>query len=190
MTAQPDIETPLPKVTDLSLEPVSRVEWLHRSQLSANDYNPNHVAIPELELLLVSILADGWTQPIVCLPDLTIVDGFHRWRLASDPRLEARYCGMVPVVRVQLDPVHRRMSTIRHNRARGTHGIIPMAKIVTEMIQDGIAPDAIREGLGMEEEELSRLATTVGLPELAGNLDFTKEWMPGTKQSQTIRRVK
>ena len=183
MTAQPAI--------DITAEPVSRVEWLHRSQLSANDYNPNHVAPPELDLLLVSILADGWTQPIVCLPDLTIVDGFHRWTLAADPRMEARYHGMVPVVRVQLDPIHRRMSTIRHNRARGIHGIIPMAKIVTQMIEEGVKPDDIQIGLGMEDEELSRLATHIGLPELAGALDFTKEWTPGKKPAAAkIQRVK
>jgi ParB-like chromosome segregation protein Spo0J len=166
---------------DLSLEPVSRVEWLHRSQLTANDYNPNHVAPPELELLLVSILADGWTQPIVTLPDLVIVDGFHRWELAAHPLMEARYGGMVPVVRIQLDPVHRRMSTIRHNRARGQHAILPMAEIVTAMLKEGIAPTAIQEGLGMEDEELSRLATHVGMPELGGSFEFTKEWTPGTK---------
>jgi len=179
MTSAPATESP--QITDFSFQPVSRVEWVHRSELKANDYNPNHVAPPELDLLLVSILADGWTQPIVTLPDLTIVDGFHRWTLAGDPRMEALYGGFVPVVRIQLDPVHSRMSTIRHNRARGIHGILPMAKIVTQMIQEGIAPEAILEGLGMEDEELSRLATQVGMPELAGTMGFTKEWTPGKK---------
>jgi ParB-like chromosome segregation protein Spo0J len=166
---------------DPSKEPVSCIEWLLRSKLSANDYNPNHVSPPELELLLVSILADGLTQPIVTLPDLVIVDGFHRWQLSADPRMEVRYHGMVPVARIALDPVHRRMSTVRHNRARGVHGITPMARIVTQMIRDGVAVEDIQRGLGMENEEVSRLSTSVGMPELGATADFTPGWQPGVK---------
>jgi ParB-like chromosome segregation protein Spo0J len=169
------------------------VEWLHRLNLSANDYNPNHVAPPERELLIVSILADGWTQPIVALPDLTIVDGFHRWEVSADPRLEARYQGFVPVVRVDFDPLHSRMSTIRHNRARGIHGVLPMSEIVGRMLKDGIAAKDIMAGLGMEGEEISRLASNVGMPELAATIDFTAEWVPRPKTAKRVlpaRRLK
>jgi hypothetical protein len=87
--------------------------------------------------------------------------------------MEARYHGMVPVVRIALDPVHRHMSAVRHNRARGVHGITPMARIVTQMIRDGVAVEDIQRGLGMENEEVSRLATSVGMPELGATADFT-----------------
>src|SRR5882724_5432350 len=101
---------------DLAKEPVSRVQWVLRDKLIPNSYNPNKVAPPELELLIVSIMEDGFTQPIVINPDFTIVDGFHRYTVSGDLRLLKLYGGMVPVVIVQLDPVHRMMSTIRHNR--------------------------------------------------------------------------
>jgi ParB-like chromosome segregation protein Spo0J len=167
---------------DMNTDPVSHVEWVDRSTLNANDYNPNRVAPPELELLILSILEDGWTQPIVILPDGTIVDGFHRYFVSTDERLMARYRGYVPVVRCSLDPVHSRMSTIRHNRARGTHAILPMADIVTRMLKDGVAAEAIMRRLGMEDEELIRLSTALGMPELTAGPEFGRAWSPGKKE--------
>jgi len=162
-------------------EPVSNIEWVHRSQLHANEYNPNHVAPPERELLILSILEDGWTQPIVTLSDGEIVDGFHRWFLSEDPRLMERYSGFVPVTRIHIDKVHQKMSTVRHNRARGTHAIVPMADLVTGMLKDGLKPAQIMRGLGMEDEEITRLATAQGMPELASKADFSNAWQPGEK---------
>ena len=162
-------------------EPISQVEWVHRSTLHTNDYNPNAVAPPERELIVVSILEDGWTQPIVTLPDGEIVDGFNRWELSADPRLQARYSGFVPITRIHLTKVHQKMSTIRHNRARGTHAVLPMASLVTGMLKDGVAAADIMRGLGMEDEEITRLATASGMPELASKTNFSPAWKRGEK---------
>lgn len=163
-------------------QPVSTVQWLNRSLLRPNDYNPNKVAPPELELLILSILEDGWTQPIVILPDFDIVDGFHRYTVSGDSRLMERFGGFVPTVTVALDPVHRRMSTIRHNRARGTHGIVPMANIVRD-IAGTVSAEEIQRRLGMEDEEVHRLVDRAGMPEQAGRERpaFGKSWKPGVK---------
>ena len=166
------------------MEPISRVEWVEKSTLRANHYNPNSVAPPERELIIRSILEDGWTQPIVVLSDGEIVDGFHRWFLSDDPRLMKRYHGWVPITRIVVDPVHQKMSTIRHNRARGTHGIKPMSQIVTEMLRDGITAAKIQAGLGMDEEEITRLATNLGMPELACSANFSKAWKPGERPEE------
>jgi ParB-like chromosome segregation protein Spo0J len=165
---------------DLSKEPISSVEWVHRDLLKPNHYNPNHVAPPELELLIVSILEDGFTQPIVVLPDYTIVDGFHRYLVSGDKRLMQRYGGMVPVVKVALDPVHRMMSTIRHNRARGTHAVLQMAEIVRTMVAEGVEKADIMRRLGMEDEEVERLEDRAGMPEQVGRerIEFGKAWVP------------
>lgn len=164
----------------LDAQPVSRVRWAHRDTLRPNDYNPNAVAPPELELLILSILEDGWTQPIVTLSDGTIVDGFHRYTVSGDERLLARYGGYVPTVTIEACKTHRRMSTIRHNRARGTHGILPMASIVRGMIEDGVAEAEICRRLGMEDEELARLLNRSGMPVTTGK-GFGKAWVPGRK---------
>lgn len=151
------------ELKDLTKEPVSAVQWVDRKNLHPNDYNPNKVAPPELELLIISILEDGWTQPIVVLPDMTIVDGFHRYTVSGDKRLMARYAGFVPIVMIKADPVHRKMSTIRHNRARGVHGVLPMAEIVAGMLKDGVKPEEIQQRLQMEDEEVIRLADRSGM---------------------------
>jgi ParB-like chromosome segregation protein Spo0J len=161
-------------------QPVSSVRWRHRDDLKPNDYNPNKVAAPEMELLIISILEDGWTQPIVVHADGHIVDGFHRYTVSKDPRLMERFGGMVPTVEVDVDEVHQRMSTIRHNRARGTHGVLPMADIVRYMAEDGVPADEIQRRLGMEDEEVERLLDRSGMPvkmeAKAGG--FGKAWRP------------
>jgi ParB-like chromosome segregation protein Spo0J len=169
------------KKRDVTKEPVSAVKWVHRNELVPNNYNPNKVAPPELELLITSIVEDGFTQPIVVLPDMTIVDGFHRYTVSGDKRLMELYDGMVPVVTVALDKVHRMMSTIRHNRARGTHGILPMAEIVRTIIAEGVPKEQIEQRLGMEDEEVDRLEDRAGMPDQVARerQEFGKSWVPG-----------
>jgi len=165
----------------VSRAPVSTIKWVPVSTLKANDYNPNCVAPVELELLIVSIVEDGFTQPIVVLPDRTIVDGFHRCMVSSDPRVHALYGGLVPTVTVDVDPVHRRMSTIRHNRARGVHGVVPMAEIVRTMLAEGVSVKDMQSRLGMDDEEVARLADRAGMPERMrsrGSTQFGQEWVP------------
>lgn len=161
-------------------QPVSRVRWEPRGKLKANSYNPNAVAPPELELLKTSILEDGWTQPIVVLPDLTIVDGFHRWTVSADPRIRALTGGMVPVVVIEADAVHRMMSTVRHNRARGTHAVLRMAEIVEGMVRAGLPAAEICDRLGMEDEELERLLDRAGMPTrgVGDAVKFGRAWVP------------
>lgn len=164
-------------MTDLS-DPISRVQWVHRDMLRPNDYNPNRQAPPERELLVESILQSGWTQPIVVDAENVIVDGFHRFLASADPRLITRYRGLVPIVVLVADPVHRKMATVRHNRARGTHGILRMADLVRAMIDDGVPREEIERGLGMEDEELDRLLARSGMPVKFGE-GFGGAWKPG-----------
>jgi ParB-like chromosome segregation protein Spo0J len=168
---------------DIKKQPISNVNWVSRETLKPNDYNPNKVAPPELELLITSIMEDGWTQPIVILPDNTIVDGFHRYTVSADKRLMAKFGGMVPTVTVDIDPVHKQMSTIRHNRARGTHGILPMAHIVRNIVLEGVSKEEIQARLGMEDEEVDRLIDRSGMPIQAAKHQegFGNSWKPKAK---------
>lgn len=162
-------------------QPVARVQWVDRSTLKPNHYNPNHVAPPELELLITSIMEDGWTQPIVVLPDFTIVDGFHRYTVSGDKRLMEMTGGMVPVVMVDFDMTHRMMSTIRHNRARGEHGVLHMANIVRTMYEEGVSEAEIQKRLGMEDEEVERLLDRSGMTVRGAGDGFSRAWVPAAK---------
>lgn len=167
----------------IELEPISNVVWRDRATLTANNYNPNKVAPPEMELLLTSILEAGWTTAIVINDKLEIVDGFHRWTLSGGDVLMAKYGGMVPTVMLpQRDRATLMLDTIRHNRARGTHGVLRMASIVESMLGDGLTVSEICRRCGMEAEEVHRLATRKGIPAKA-LIDggFSPSWTPVEK---------
>ena len=163
-------------------QPVSRVTWIHRDDLRANDYNPNFVAKPELELLIVSILEDGWAVPIVIRDDFEIVDGFHRWTVSADPQIYALTDGFVPVIRLApKSKADQMLSTIRFNRARGEHGVLPMADIVRQMIDEqGLTEADVMRRCGMEREEVVRLYDRGGMTERGtiGKDSFSKGWTP------------
>ena len=160
--------------------PLNELHWVDPATLHSNDYNPNRVFGPELDLLKTSIIEDGWTQPIVARRDGTIVDGFHRWTIATrDPEVRALADGKVPVVYLEArDRAHQMMSTVRHNRARGQHGILKMGAIVRELLALGCSEEELQGRLGMEDEEVERLADTRGSPEHAGVDSFGRGWIP------------
>lgn len=144
--------------------PLSSLQWVDRSLLKPNGYNPNKVSEDNLQLLVQSILTNGWTLPIVCRPDYTIIDGFHRWTVAGREPLHSMLGGKVPVVIVAHDDENDDVyGTITHNRARGTHLLEPMKAIVKKLLDQGKTVQEIGKQLGMKPEEVFRLS------------DFTRE---------------
>ncbi len=149
---------------DNLMMPLSTLQWVERSKVKPNDYNPNKVSKQNLELLKQSILTNGWTLPIVVRPDFTIIDGFHRWTVAGEDPLFSMLGGKVPIVVVShKDRAGNMYGTITHNRARGTHLLGPMKAIVKELLHDGKTVEEIGKQLGMKPEEIFRLS------------DFSKE---------------
>jgi len=168
-------------------QPISHIEWVRTDALQRNNYNPNTQAPPEARLLKISLLEDGWTQPVVVFDDGSggkpvIVDGEHRWRVAStDAEVGAMTGGLVPIVRIRKDRAALMMSTIRHNRARGNHTVKAMADIVRELLEKGTPTEDIQFLMQMEAEEVDRLADRAGLPTRVarGGDTFSKGWVPG-----------
>jgi len=165
-------------------QPLANVEWVDPSTLKANDYNPNHVAPPEIKLLKISILENGWTQPIVTHPNGEIVDGFHRWTLAStDEQVRELTGGLCPVVRlIDVGPDLARLATIRHNRARGNHYVVKMSEIVHDLRDLGLSEKEIGSRLGMDKEEVTRLIQRGNSLQRNSGEGFNKGWVP-TKDS-------
>jgi ParB-like chromosome segregation protein Spo0J len=139
--------------------PLSTLQWVDRGKLSANAWNPNKVSRENLDLLVRSILSNGWTLPIVCRPDYTIIDGFHRWLVSGEDPLKSRLGGKVPIVMVKHDNEAGDVyGTITHNRARGTHLLEPMKNIVKKLLAQGKSIKEIGKELGMKPEEVFRLS--------------------------------
>jgi ParB-like chromosome segregation protein Spo0J len=164
-------------------EPVDFVRWVPNSVVEANDYNPNSVAPPEMELLRVSIMADGYTQPIVAMPEAgrhVVIDGFHRNRVGKEcDDVRARVLGYLPVVEIrasQSDRTDRMAATIRHNRARGKHKVEAMSDIVIELKRRNWSDERIARELGMDADEVLRLCQITGLAEAFADQSFSGAW--------------
>lgn len=141
------------------IAPLSTLQWVNRTRVRPNSYNPNKVSKQNLELLKQSILANGWTLPIVVRPDFTIIDGFHRWTVAGEEPINSMLEDKVPVVVVEhKDKAGNIYGTVTHNRARGTHLLEPMKAIVKELIKEGKSVKEIGKQLGMKPEEVFRLS--------------------------------
>tara|TARA_R110002020_G_scaffold246063_2_gene459829 strand:+ start:890 stop:1453 length:564 start_codon:yes stop_codon:yes gene_type:complete len=162
--------------------PVYGVIAVPIEKIQANDYNPNSVAPPEMELLETSIWEDGYTMPVVCFYDkendkYIVVDGFHRYStLKNSKRIFEREKGMLPVSVINKDISDRMASTIRHNRARGSHSIDLMSNIVSELVEMGKGDAWICKHVGMSKDELLRMKQVTGLASLFANKDFSDSW--------------
>ncbi len=162
--------------------PVYDVKSVPISQVTANDYNPNSVAPPEMALLETSIWEDGYTQPVVTVYDrendkYVVIDGFHRFlTLMNSERIKEREKGMLPVVVLDKEMGDRMASTIRHNRARGSHNIELMSTIVSELVEMGKGDRWICQHIGMSADELLRMKQITGVAALFANKDFSDSW--------------
>jgi ParB-like chromosome segregation protein Spo0J len=166
-------------------EPVDCVLWVPNGRVQANDYNPNAVAPPEMELLHTSIAQDGYTQPIVTWTNEDkheVVDGYHRHRVGKEYQdITERVHGYLPVVVInedRLDKGDRMAATIRHNRARGKHKIQAMSEIVLDLKRRRWSDEKIAKNLGMEPDEVLRLGQVGGLVALFEESEFTQAWEP------------
>lgn len=166
-------------------EPVDCVLWVKNNTVHANDYNPNSVAPPEMELLRLSISSDGYTQPIVSMLEENretreVIDGFHRNRVGKECEdIQKRVHGYLPVVTINEDRTKindRVASTIRHNRARGKHKIDAMSDIVLDLKKRNWSDEKISKNLGMDKDEILRLCQIGGLTELFQDKEFSMSW--------------
>lgn len=162
--------------------PVYNVQKVHIDKIQANEYNPNAVAPPEMKLLYKSILEDGYTMPIVCyyleeVDKYEIVDGFHRYTIMKTHKdIYEREDGCLPVVVIEKDLSNRMASTIRHNRARGSHSIELMINIVQNLVESGMSDTWIMKNIGMDADEVLRLKQISGLQSLFKNKEFSNSW--------------
>ena len=168
---------------DFSQHPVSEVIWVDIEEVQANDYNPNSVAGKEMQLLYKSIKHDGYTQPVVTVRDeqlgkYVIIDGFHRYFTCKNNKdIRESTHNKLPIVVLKKDINDRMASTVRHNRARGSHSVAGMSNMVFQMLDNGWADADICNHLGMEADELLRLKHLTGFSKLFNDVEYNKAWV-------------
>lgn len=178
-------------ISPFKAEPIDFVRWVVTEHVTANDYNPNSVAPPEMILLEHSIDHDGFTQPVVGWEQeggFEVVDGFHRTTVAKrSDSVRIRLQGYMPIVAIQnknTDRNDRVASTIRHNRARGAHKVESMSDIVVELKRRFWSDERIAKELGMERDEVLRLQQITGLAGLFADEEFSEAWEAESFESQ------
>lgn len=193
----------LHEVSPMRNEPVDCVLWIPNGQVFSNDYNPNSVAPPEMELLRHSIREDGYTQPIVSYNDtgdltlpvtqdlrVEVVDGFHRHRVGKEcPDVTERVHGYLPVVQINAargEKSDRMAATIRHNRARGKHSVDSMSEIVIELKRRNWSDEKVGRELGMDADEVLRLCQITGLAEMFAQANFSEAWEAEVFENEEI----
>lgn len=175
--------------------PVYNIKAIPIEKIIPNTYNPNSVAPPELKLLYNSIKEDGYTMPIVCYyskkNDLyVIVDGFHRYRVMLENKdIYERERGLLPVSVIDKPLSDRMASTIRHNRARGSHDVDLMSNIVRELHELGRSDAWISKHLGMDLDEILRLKQITGLAALFKDIKFGQAWIPEADNTENIEKT-
>lgn len=183
--------------TNLHKQPANNLYWIHNPQVQKNTWNPNRVAPPEMELLKHSIIRNGWLFPILLIkstddpirtvgdsnivaPDqhFVIIDGFHRFTVSKHPDIYALTNGYIPCV--FLPPADVLMVTVHMNRAKGEHGVVEMSTIVKQLIQSGKSVEDIMEGMGMDKDEVLRLANQQGITkdQIFNSKGFSDSWSP------------
>lgn len=180
------VRTALHDVSPLKDEPVDLVLWVRAESVRGNEYNPNRVAPPEMRLLRHSVLANGYTMPVVgheVEDEVTeVVDGFHRTEIGKGTKAIRERCrGRLPVTRIRADREDvgaRIAATIEHNRARGEHQVDRMSEVVRKLYAEGWSEQRIMKELGMEADEVLRLRQVTGLAELFADREFSKAWEP------------
>lgn len=179
-----EIRKALHAISPMKREPVDCVLWVPAEHVHANDYNPNDVAPPEMRLLQLSIMADGYTQPLVTWPDgensYEVVDGFHRNRVGKEVgAVKKRIKGRLPISIINSERTakeDRIAATIRHNRARGVHRVDMMSEIVADLAKRNWSDEKIGKELGMDPDEVLRLKQITGLAELFADKEFSEAW--------------
>lgn len=180
-----EVREAIHEISPFKSEPTDFIRWVKKDTVQANSYNPNSVAPTEMDLLKLSIEADGYTQPIVTMKSgegREVIDGYHRHLVGKtyEP-IQNRVHGYLPVVTINSDRESledRMAATVRHNRARGKHKIEAMSDIVMHLKKRKWSDSKIAKHLGMDEDEVLRLRQITGLTEAFKDAEFSEAWEP------------
>lgn len=166
---------------EFSKEPISNIIWVKATELNANDYNPNIVFTAEMNLLKLSILTNGWLQPILCTKEKVIIDGFHRTHLAAtDKDIIKKYDGYVPILMFDMSEPERMLLTVRINRAKGSQVAVKMHELITKVVDvHGYSREKVAKAIGATKDEIDLLLKQNVFMKLdTANHKYSMAWVP------------
>lgn len=177
--------------------PIDNIRWVETDDLDANDYNPNVVIGPEWRLLKLSLLKQGWIQPVLVAEvrdevgeptgRYRIIDGFHRSTMAkTDKDVQKAFGTQVPCAVLDISEAERKMLTVRINRAKGTHQAAKMHDLVCSLVRDhGIPIEQLMEEIGASRAEIDLLLQEDVLKKKnIENHPYSRAWGPKDKDSR------
>lgn len=155
------------------------VVYVPTNSILPNEYNPNRQNDHDFQLLMRSMEEDGFTQPIIVHRESNrIVDGEHRWRAAHKLELAE-----VPVVFVDMTEEQMRISTLRHNRARGSEDLDLAASVLRDLQKLG-ALEWAQESLMINDVELQRMMEDVSAVDALAGEDWNTAWEPASPDTE------
>ncbi len=161
-------------VADVCDAPALAPQLIATPSVAANDYNPNTVAKPEMELLRRSIVDNGFCMCVVVVragEGVEVVDGFHRRQTLAG--LGWRY---IPCAVVRRDRAEQMAATVQFNRARGKHQVALDAALIRRMLNEGKTESEIAQALGMSEEEMLRKLQMIGAARMMASPEYNRSW--------------
>lgn len=175
-------------MTATTAQPIDTIAWLEPGELHPNAWNPNRVFKPELALLKQSLLLTGWIQPVLANTGGMIIDGFHRWSLATlDGDVRALGGGRIPVAVLDIDDLSAMLLTVRINRAKGSHASTRMSELVRALLAGGVTVERIMAEMGATRAEVELLAEEdVFKAKHVSEWAYSPSWYPIEATSGTV----
>ena len=160
------------------LVPCAHVLLINPVLVAANTYNPNSVAPDRMDLLVQSIMDNGFCFPIVTIWDedlnsFVIVDGFHRATILGPEWLD---CDYIPLVVLTHDMSQRLAATWAFNKAKGSHQVDLDAELIRKMLDQGLSDEEVASKLGIDLDTVHRYKQVTGVAALFAGHNYSSAW--------------
>jgi DNA modification methylase len=163
------------QVTQETQVQIPPVEIVNINELKVDGQNPNRMTAQQTQSLIESIKRYGFLIPIVTNKDLLIADGEQRYNAGKSLNLK-----QVPVIRLPVQDVDRRLLRQILNKIRGEHVLNQDAEEYRIIMDQGHARD-LQTFLGLKESQLNALLR------LHSQLERSPDLVPPLPNQSTVK---
>jgi ParB-like chromosome segregation protein Spo0J len=138
---------------------IPTAELVNIQDLQSDGNNPNVMTPKQHKRLSTSITKYGFVVPIITNKDLLIADGEQRWQVAK-----ALNMTQVPVIRLPVSDVDRRLLRQVLNKLKGEHDLMADA-LEFEKICEAGRTDDLKHLLDLDNRQLEKYLSEVNPPD-------------------------